>query len=215
MRLSQREDCLEALYKISSERNRPVGFVELSGELQMSDEEIRSILDELEREGHIARVAGGDIMLTDSGRQRGEGVLRKHRTLECFLTEMLGMNTDKASQEACRLEHDVSDETIDRLSLYIRDSCPGAYRWGKKKEREPSRAGMHSLLDFSEGDELRVVSMRGPGWKRRLMDLGIIPGQTISLKRKLRNQSIVVRVKQCDVALSPEIARSIFVEKRT
>jgi len=215
MRLSQREDCLEALYTIVSESEKAVRLADLSRELQMSDEEIQAILDELEQQGHIARLAGGDVVLTDTGRELGEGVFRKHRTLECFLTEMLGMDADKASQEACRLEHDVSDETIDRLSLYICDSCPGAYRWGRKRERKPAEEGMQSLLDFSEGDELSVVSVCGPGWRRRLIDLGIVPGQSISLKRKLRNRSIVVRVKHCDVALSPEIARSIFVEKRT
>jgi DtxR family Mn-dependent transcriptional regulator len=213
MRLSQREDCLEALYKIASESTQPVSFAVLSRELRMSDADIRTILNELEQEGHITLLSGGDVVLTDTGRALGEGVLRKHHTLECFLTEMLGMDADKASQEACRLEHDVSDETIDRLSTYIRDACPGAYRWGRR--REMADEGMQSLLDFSEGEDLRVVFVCGPGWKRRLIDLGIVPGQTISLKRKLRNQSIVVRVKNCDVALSPEIARSIFVEKRT
>jgi DtxR family Mn-dependent transcriptional regulator len=213
MRLSQREDCLEALYKIASRSQQPVKFADLSRELPMSEADVRAILEELEQEGHIQRVAGGDVVLTDTGRDLGEGVLRKHHTLECFLTEMLGMDAGKASQEACRLEHDVSDETIDRLSLYIRDSCPGACRWGRKREQEPDEEGTRSLLDFSEGDELYVVSVCGPGWRRRLIDLGIVPGQSISLKRKLRNRSIVVRVKQCDVALSPEIARSIGVEK--
>jgi DtxR family Mn-dependent transcriptional regulator len=212
MRLSQREDCLEALYKIASESTQPVSLANLRGELRMSDAEIHAILDELEQEGHIRRVSAGTIELTDTGRALGEEVLRKHHTLESFLTEMLGMDANKASQEACRLEHDVSDETIDRLSMYIRDACPGAYRWGRR--REIAEEGMQSLLDFSEGDDLRVVFVCGPGWKRRLIDLGIVPGQNISLKRKLRNQSIVVKVKQCDVALSPEIARSIFVEKR-
>ncbi len=212
MRLSQREDCLEALNKIASESTQQVSFSDLRGELRMSDAEIHAILDELEQEGHVRRASGGNIELTETGRALGEEVLRKHHTLECFLTEMLGMDANKASQEACRLEHDVSDETIDRLSLYIRDACPGAYRWGRR--REIAEEGMQSLLDFSEGDDLRVVFVCGPGWKRRLIDLGIVPGQNLSLKRKLRNQSIVVRVKQCDVALSPEIARSIFVEKR-
>lgn len=213
MRLSQGEDCLEALYKIASGGKQAVSLAELSGELEMSDAAIGAVLDELQQEGYIRRVSGGNIELTDTGRSRGEEVLRKHHTLECFLTEMLGMDAQKASQEACRLEHDVSDETIDRLSVYIRDACPGAYRWGRRAEI--AEKGTLSLLDFPEGEELRVVFVCGPGWKRRLIDLGIVPGQIISLKRKLRNQSIVVRVKQCDVALSPEIARSIFVEKCT
>jgi DtxR family Mn-dependent transcriptional regulator len=45
------------------------------------------------------------------------------------------------------------------------------------------------------------------------MDLGVVPGQKVLIKRKLRNRSIVVQVKDCDLALSPEIASAVCVER--
>jgi len=69
-----------------------------------------------------------------------------------------------------------------------------------------------TLLDCNEGDIARVALMRGPGGHRRLLDLGVFPGEIVEVRRKLPNNSVVVRVKGCDIAISPEIARSIFVE---
>jgi DtxR family Mn-dependent transcriptional regulator len=45
------------------------------------------------------------------------------------------------------------------------------------------------------------------------MDLGFLPGERISIKRKLKNRALVVAVKGCDIALSPDIASLIRVEK--
>jgi DtxR family Mn-dependent transcriptional regulator len=50
------------------------------------------------------------------------------------------------------------------------------------------------------------------GRNRRLIDLGLIPGEQISIRRKLYNNAVVVRVKGADIALSPEIASTIFAE---
>jgi DtxR family Mn-dependent transcriptional regulator len=60
-----------------------------------------------------------------------------------------------------------------------------------------------------------VVVQRILGQERanRLLDLGVVPGERVRIKRKLANQSIVVQVKGCDVALSPEVAASVCVER--
>jgi DtxR family Mn-dependent transcriptional regulator len=48
---------------------------------------------------------------------------------------------------------------------------------------------------------------------RRLADVGLLPGESLVLKRKLSNGSVVVEVKGCDIALSSEVADSILVEE--
>ena len=70
-----------------------------------------------------------------------------------------------------------------------------------------------TLLDFKEGDEVQVTMIYGARKLERLTALGILPGERILLRRKLPNNAVVVKVKDCDIALSAEVARSIFVEK--
>ena len=149
-------------------------------------------------------------------------MIKKHETLQCFLTEILGMDSSAASNEACKIEHAVSDETIDRLGNYLR--IPSA-----QEQKESARLGTavynsscikndipviaRTLADSDEGDRVVIRTISGQSYIKRLLDLGVVPGQEISIKRKLSNRSLVVQVKGCDVALSPEIASAIYVER--
>ena len=47
----------------------------------------------------------------------------------------------------------------------------------------------------------------------RLIDLGVIPGELITLRRKLVNNAVVITVKGCDIGLSPEVSANIMVER--
>jgi DtxR family Mn-dependent transcriptional regulator len=211
MQPSETEDFLEAVLLLSGETGDRVSEADLASRLQLAPGEVAARAAGLVSEGLIVRHPSLQVELTEKGRAQAEQVARKHRTLEYFLSEMLGMDADAASEEACRLEHDVSDETIDRLSSYLERPCP---------PRRGKRHGMmgriwhagKTLLDFEEGADVTVVMVKGLGWNRRLIDLGIIPGERLNIRRKLRNRAVVVHVKGADVALSPEVACTIFVE---
>ena len=74
--------------------------------------------------GDLSLQDDGRIILTDQGTATGKQIIKKHETLQCFLSEILGMDRSSASDEACRIEHAVSDETIDRLGDYLRSPVP-------------------------------------------------------------------------------------------
>ncbi|RXE55162.1 iron transporter FeoA [Methanoculleus taiwanensis] len=200
------EDYLEAIHNTVPGNQRPVTFAEIAEALGVDPAAVEATVPALAQEGYLTLHGDGSVLLTEKGRERAAKVVRKHSVLQCFLTEMLGIDTDAASREACTLEHEISDETIDRLSSYLDCRKPG-----HAPRRRCGRAAA-SLLDFDEGDTLRVTMLKRPGCNRRLMDLGILPGEVVELRRKLPNRSVMVRVKGCDIAISPEIAESIFVE---
>ncbi|MDD4253962.1 MAG: metal-dependent transcriptional regulator [Methanofollis sp.] len=209
MSSSVREDCLEAILTLSGKGCRPVSEAGIGGAVDADTAEVVAALRTLVADEDIVLQDGG-YLLTPQGKTAAEIVFRKHRVLECFLSEMLGMDTGAASKEACVLEHGVSDETIDRLSTYIQD--PGRHR-AMRRGAGAGRHSRHTLLDFAEGDTVEVTMIRCIGKNRRLIDLGVIPGEKIVLQRKLGNNAVVVTVKGADIALSPEIASTIFAEK--
>ncbi len=205
-----REDILEALFKVQTSGSRNPVPEDIASMLGRSPAEIHAQLRELEQEGALIFDPDGSLILTPSGKERGGRVMRKHRILECFFSEMLGMSPDTASEEACTLEHGVSDDTIERLGRYLQS--PGLCR---------NQGGLHkrkrwkgsTLPESSEGDELVVSCIRCDGPDARLMDLGILPGERIRLIRHIPDNGVVIRVKGCDIALSNEIASSILVER--
>lgn len=200
------EDYLEAILEIAENSGRPPTVEEIAAALKTGKETASSTIAALAREGYLEQV-GDAVRLTERGAALASKVARKHTVLQCFLTEMLGIDTNSASREACTLEHGISDDTIERLSSYMSGTATAPSRMRRRRGQETV-----TLLDCNEGDIARVALMRGPGGHRRLLDLGVFPGEIVEVRRKLPNNSVVVRVKGCDIAISPEIARSIFVE---
>ncbi|MGB4279516.1 MAG: metal-dependent transcriptional regulator [Methanoculleus sp.] len=200
------EDYLEAILEIAENSGRPPTVEEIAAALKTGKETASSTIAALAREGYLEQV-GDAVRLTEKGAALASKVARKHTVLQCFLTEMLGIDTNSASREACTLEHGISDDTIERLSSYMSGTATAPSRMRRRRGQETV-----TLLDCNEGDIARVALMRGPGGHRRLLDLGVFPGEIVEVRRKLPNNSVVVRVKGCDIAISPEIARSIFVE---
>lgn len=200
------EDYLEAILTITENGERSATLDEIAAALDSGKEVAGTTIASLVEEGYLERTDGDAVRLTGKGLSVASQVARKHHVLQCFLTEMLGVDADAANKEACTLEHGISDETIDRLSSYMDGAQSPRGRMGRCRGRDCT------LLDCKEGDTVRVAMMRGPRRHRRLLDLGIFPGEIVQIRRKLPNESVVVRVKGCDIAISPEIARSIVVE---
>ena len=208
---SLREDILEALYKIHcSGRAAPV-VEDLATILGKTPGELRPVLDLLLKGGDLVSNQDGTLTLTPAGSETGGRVMRKHRILECFFSEMLGMSPDTASEEACTLEHGVSDEAIERLGRYI-EKRPGRGA-GSRRTRKGKRWQALSLAEADEGDTLTVAGVRCEGPGTRLNDLGLFPGTEISVVRKIPGNGIVVRVKDCNIALSQEVATFVLVER--
>ncbi|MBN1167992.1 MAG: metal-dependent transcriptional regulator [Methanospirillaceae archaeon] len=205
------EDLLEHLFLSEKNGKQSVTREEIANALNLPLSELDDILLNLAGSNDIVLGKNADISLTQKGRRTGEKISRKHSVLECFLHEMLGMSMDTASKQACLIEHNTSDETIDRLDHYL----SAGYRWcrHRKKSRQEERE-YPSIGTFQEGDRILITVMNACPRTRRLMDIGILPGETIIIKRKLgANKSIVIEVKDIEICLSPEIASIITGEK--
>ncbi|UUX91511.1 metal-dependent transcriptional regulator [Methanoplanus endosymbiosus] len=183
--------------------------------MHRSISETESDLLELETEGYLTILPDGKISLSDEGIKKGRCIAKKHKVLECFFTEMLGMDPETASKEACEIEHSASDDTIKKLNEYL--NRPGRCQGRRQGPRRTpcSEENAERLTLCNEGEKLKVVGVGGrPGRGFRLNDLGIVPGEKIEIIRKLDRRALLVKVKGSEVAISPEIANTVFVERR-
>jgi DtxR family Mn-dependent transcriptional regulator len=222
MHLSLREDYLEAIQQFSEIHAHPPRFDELAAALGKAESRVRSDMKDLVLSGDVSIIPGEFIMLTVKGRQTGVSVIKKHETLQCFLSEILGMDSSSASDEACTLEHTVSDETIDRMDQLIVKQDRTCHHGRGRQWRagnsllcsaEEKNCQWSSISDCPEGESVTIHCIHGRACSKRLLDLGMVPGEHVLIKRKLSNGALVVQVKGCNVALSPEIASAIGVER--
>jgi DtxR family Mn-dependent transcriptional regulator len=211
------EDLLEAVLVLTGKGTPPTAG-DLAAYLHRDEASVVALLGELGRGGKVEIVPPGTVLLLPPGRAIAARVADRHRILECFLAERLGMERKAASGEACHLEHQVSEETIRRLSEFLDGAdgeCPPPDWRHRERHRGGGAAGPvpRALGEYPEGTTLRVAAIRHFARVRRLEDIGLLPGESLTLKRRLSNGSVVVEVKGSEVALSAGIAACILVEE--
>src|SRR5687767_11780108 len=143
--------------------------------MQLSAPTVHEMIGRLERDGYVTRAEDKSLDFTDHGRVHAEGVVRRHRLIERFLTDVLGIPWDEVHEEAERLEHAMSPVLEERMRAAIGDAktCPHGH---------PINVGERilgvPLADVSEGASVRVLRFENEAEDllHYLMDSGIEPG---------------------------------------
>jgi DtxR family Mn-dependent transcriptional regulator len=94
--------------------------------MQLSAPTVHEMVGRLERDGYITRGQDRVIAFTADGSAHAEGIVRRHRLIERFLTDVLGVPWDEVHEEAERLEHAMSPVLEERMLAAIGDAktCP-------------------------------------------------------------------------------------------
>src|SRR6201998_1568682 len=94
--------------------------------MQLSAPTVHEMIGRLERDGYITRSSNRTISFTGSGSAHAEAIVRRHRLIERFLTDVLGIPWDEVHEEAERLEHAMSPVLEERMLAAIGDAktCP-------------------------------------------------------------------------------------------
>ena len=115
-----RENYLETIL-ILQNRNGYVRSVDIAREMGFSKPSVSRAMSVLRKAGSVVMEDSGLITLTESGRKIAENIYARHRLLTSFFIS-LGVNTQTAAEDACRVEHDISEETFERLQVYMEQS---------------------------------------------------------------------------------------------
>lgn len=114
------EDYLETILALQKKLGQ-VRSIDIATEMNFSKPSVSVAMKNLREKGFITIDEAGHILLTDSGKKQAEDVLEKHTILTEWLIS-LGVNKEIAQEDACRIEHDMSDETFSMLKKHILES---------------------------------------------------------------------------------------------
>ena len=113
-----REDYLRAMYHLIEE-NEEVKSVEVADYLGVSKPSVSEMLKNLDADGLIQYKKYSKINLTKNGFKAAKNLTARHRIIEAFLKDMLKINPQKIHEEAHRLEHAFSDESIGKMGKIL------------------------------------------------------------------------------------------------
>lgn len=111
------EDYLEAILKLD-DRNGTARVRDIAGELSVHKSTVSSALKALAEKGLVEHAPYEITQLTDEGRRIAEQVRHTHRRIKRFLTDILLVDDDVAGENACRLEHVLDGEVLDRMMVF-------------------------------------------------------------------------------------------------
>lgn len=232
---SSQEEYLEALYTLTQD-GRTANTTAISKRLNVAPASVTEMVKKLADEGYVNYAPYQGATLTHKGFEIAEKMTRKHRLLERFLHDVLKIGNDKVHDEACEMEHALSDEAERALcqTLNAPDRCPDddmaipPCNLGFKSCKECREWGVTSLekvgkrhediiaiSKLEENQEGKVAFIRGDNKiLRRLLDMGLTPGTRISISRRAPFKGpIEISVRGSKLALGEEVAGNVFVEK--
>lgn len=111
------EDYLEAILILKNQKGA-VRSIDIAVHMNYSKPSISRAVSLLRENGYILVDKDGYITLTDAGMEIASRIYERHRLLTEWLT-VLGVSPDVAAEDACRIEHDISEETFTRLKEHI------------------------------------------------------------------------------------------------
>ena len=110
------EDYLEAILKIKEQKGN-VRSIDIASELGFSKPSVSIAMKRLRENGYITMDDTNIITLTDKGRKVATKIYTREKELTLFL-ENLGVSADTARKDACKMEHDISEETFLKIVEY-------------------------------------------------------------------------------------------------
>jgi DtxR family Mn-dependent transcriptional regulator len=184
--------------------------------LHVSRASAGEMLKRLEAEGLIKRGERKEALLTKTGRERAERVVRKHRIIERLLTDFMGYTGYEAHEQADELGDTFTDEMIERIDAKLGhpERCPHGWPVDTSVEQEENR-GLAPLASLAPGTRATIVRLAEHDGEllHWFYDQGLVPGQEIELESsEPAADQFTVKLDGGERAVSERAAAGLFVK---
>ena len=202
------EEYLQSLFWLF-EAALPMTGANLARAMQLSAPTVHEMIGRLERDGYIERAADKTIEFTAHGREHAEEIVSRHRLIERFLTDVVGVPWDDVHEEAEHLEHAMSP----RFEQYVRSAvgdaktCPHGHpiAAGQRIEGVP-------LADVDQGAKVTILRFENEAEDllHYLKDAGLEPGLQGRLA-EADGEEVVVEADAARLVVTRSVAETVSV----
>jgi DtxR family Mn-dependent transcriptional regulator len=202
------EHYLETIFWLE-EAGLPITGANIARAQQVSPPTVHEMVRRLERDGFIERGDDKALTFTDSGREHAESVVRRHRLVERFLTDVMRIPWDEVHEEAERMEHAMSPRLEESMRRAIGDAttCPHGH---------PIVAGAREpgvpLADVELGAKVRILRFENEAEDllKYLKESGLYPGLEGTLAES-GEEEIAVDADGSRISITRSVAETVSV----
>jgi DtxR family Mn-dependent transcriptional regulator len=176
-----REDYVRAISKLQR-GEEPVSITELAQALGITPPSVSGMIQRLDADGLVEHRPRLGVVLTPHGRALALNVHRRHRLLETFLVQVLGLDWSEVHEEAEALEHHLSDRVVRAIDRHL--GYPTVDPHGHPIPAADGSVIVRHLVplesvDAGETVAVREIGSEDPGRIRRWKELGLVPGAVV------------------------------------
>lgn len=230
---SSLEDYLETIYLLQQEQ----GFARVKEIASARDVKAASVsvaLRKLADSGLVKYERREYISLTEQGETAARRVFSRHRLLKRFFSNVLQMDTDAADEQACALEHSLTDVAMDRFVSFFeflgnnpaviadfskclsQNDCQhiGTAKQCHHCNAVKNKGAVKTIASLEPGESATVCTINSTGpVRQKLLDMGILPDTMIEIERHgLNHDPIHITVQGAKLVLTKSEAELIIVE---
>lgn len=210
---TQIEEMLEYIWMLEEDHGKAE---KVAMDDKFGNEVIGKFLGEMV-EKKLINLHNSRIVLTGTGKNRAEMIIRRHRIAERLLNDVLEMAHDEFEHSACQFEHFVNEEIVASICTLL--GHPVVCPHGKKippgdcciSARKNLKPVINPLSEIKSGERAKVVyiTTRSHATLDKLSAIGVIPGLELTVHQKY--PSIVIQYGETQMALDKDIAQDIHV----
>jgi DtxR family Mn-dependent transcriptional regulator len=201
------EEYLQIIYWLQ-EAGLPITGANIARAMQVSAPTVHEMIGRLESDGYVTRANDKSLAFTDTGKEHASQIVRRHRLIERFLTDVFDIPWDQVHEEAERLEHWMSPVVEERMLQAIGDAqtCPHGH-----PIFEGARETGVPLADVEEGAKVTVLRFENEAEDvlHYLMDSGLQPGLEGTLAHS--GEEVAIEVRGDRLAVTRSVAETVSV----
>jgi len=210
------QDYLKTIYKLQ-EVEDIVSTTSIAKEMNISGASVTGMLKRLAAMKLVDYNSYRGVRLTEDGTKIALEILRHHRLLELYLKESLGFSLAKVHDEACRLEHYVSEEFVEKI-----DELLGHPQYSPLGNPIPSKDGIIpdnsaiplTIAELNKNYRIKRISDENTEMVDYFEKMGMLPGVEIKvLTRAPFNGPMTIVYNDHEEIIGYEVGHNIFVEE--
>jgi DtxR family Mn-dependent transcriptional regulator len=200
------EQYLKVIYNLTEEGGS-AKTTDIASVLDVAPASVTEMLHKLSDQGFIKHEPYKGVVLKSKGKKIALKVARKHRLLERFLTDFVGISGRSTHEQACKMEHALTDEAEHNLCRIMHHpaECPD----GKKIPKCDKQISCDSctskdvpLSDVAEGESAVVSHLMAQDELCSMLSMGFVPGAEVKVEKRIpMGGPVIVSLKGTKVAI--------------
>lgn len=214
------EEYIECIYDLTR-NGKPAKTNTIARCMSVKPASVTEMLGRLSSNGYVTYEKYRGVSLTQEGLRVALKIKRKHRLLESFLVRILGMRKEESHEEACKLEHILSDEIEKKICQLMEnpqicpDGSPIPKCEGECKLCNTEQSLPLSKMDSGEKGIITHLMCNENATKiRRLVSMGFVPGRNVIVEQSIPvGGPLIVKINDTRIALGRDYASLVHIKR--